>query len=243
MSGKARTIEALVGAGVGALGGAVAGGLSYESKDPKEWTDEHGLTYARAHTSEEKAERRKRMLTAALVGAGVGTGASLGGSAFRRMHLDSAEAAAAPELIRNRLGHLRKMVDEAEAGVSDVDQFGRRLMEPEVLKKRMVLQDQEHELHGLLGKAREARSDSPWGGYTQLKDKGPREDLTHEGRVNRHFKELRARHGLPGIVDEEFFKQLLHKSASISTILADLPSSAGKAFFSELREISSHARG
>lgn len=95
-------------------------------------------------------------------------------------------------------------------------------------------------MKGMLGEAAEARRGRPWGGFLGgTETMYPHEELTHEGRIARHFEELRKKHNLPPLMPQEwdpqskeligerFFKELLEKQSHVTRM----------AFFEELRAI------
>lgn len=225
MSAKARAIEAVVGGGIGGLLGAGAGGYTYTPKDPQEWADEHGKVYARSLTSQEKGERKQRMMRAALIGALGGGSASLGGSVLRRQAIDAAEEKALPEVESMYLDGLKKVVTDRRAAADRAKipiLKGSRLAqrrEADAVKAERLLTEHQAKIRNLLIDAANERKGQPWGGYTsEVAGSGLNERLTHQGQLAKYFSDLQKKHNLPPLQDpfeantgENFFKKLLEK--------------------------------
>lgn len=237
---SARAIETLTGAGLGGLGAGALGALTHEPSEPLEWIDADGKLHGRRPTAQEKKQYRDRVLKAALVGAALGSGASLGGGALRRHGLSAAERAELPAVTAERLTGLKNVLEEFEnaAKRATIPGTGEAALRKErVERARSTLSSQEKKLLKLLEDAEEARAGAPWGGL-KLTGGGrtpvPHEELTHRGRVERYFRNFQdtvqkaypSHPPMQSVTDPEeygqkFFRELL-KKASVGPLIAEL---------------------
>lgn len=238
---SARAVEALTGAGIGGLGVGAVSAITHEPRQPLEWLDEDGNFHSRNATPIERREYRDRILKAALLGASIGAGASLGVSKFRRYSLAQAEKDALPEILKERLSGLRNVLSEFEDSAAKAKIPGtaeQALRQARVGRAKQMLSAQERRLEKLLGDAEAARSGAAWGGLKLTgggKTPVPHEDLTHRGRVERYFRDMQSevqkenpKHPpLQSITDPEeygqrFFRTLLKKEASAHSLAREL---------------------
>ena len=114
---RARIMEALVGAGVvGSVGGAI-GGATYDPKEPQEWMDRQGDIHRRELSSDEKAEKLKRVAKAFLIGAGAGAPGSVGIGALNRSSLNRMNQEAFEEMQKKLIAPLRARATDLEKAV------------------------------------------------------------------------------------------------------------------------------
>lgn len=237
---SARAIEALTGAGLGGLGAGSLGILTHEPQQPLEWLDEEGKFTSRKPTREESKKRQEYVLKAALLGAALGSGASLGGGALRRAKLYGAEKSELPNVLTERLTGLKKVLEEFEDAAKKATIPGTgesALRKARVERARTALAEQEDKIRNLLDEAAQSRKASPWGGL-KLTGGGrtpvPHEELTHRGRVERYFRDFQNRvqkadpqhPPMQSVSDPEeygqkFFRTLL-KKASAPSLVAEL---------------------
>lgn len=234
---EARAIEALVGGGLGAASLAGIGALTHAPKTPTEWLGEDGKFHSRNLTPAEKKNRNKKLLLAALIGAGAGSAGSVGASALRRNLLAADEANLVPKLMDERLGGLRKIVAnrvkevEKASKLKGSEELTRR--ESLAAQAKSLLDEQEKKISSLAEAAKEERAGKPWGGF-RLTGAGPtpvpHEKLTLEGQAERYYRDLQKKNDLPpmispydrGAVGEQFFKRLLEKKAVSNALLDEL---------------------
>ena len=201
MSGKARAIESLAGALAGTLGGAGTGGLAYTPDSPLEWMDEDGYVQRRELSADERAARRSLMAHAALVGAGVGTAASLGGGMWRRGILANAELRGAKDLGDSYLNPLRvslKRTEDIYAGLAGTP-AKHTTTTAKTLKRRIdsasgILKREEASVRDLLTTAKKDRAGKPWGGldWTTRNSENIKGHQVgaHPDLVNKHFESM-----------------------------------------------------
>ena len=205
---KARTLEALLGVTLGGGVGAAAGGLAYKPDFPLEWTDAEGRVQARRLDPEERAARRSLMAQAALLGAGVGSAATLGGSLARRAVLAKAEREAAGEVGDAYLNSLRRHISKAQDKYHGLEAtpggqgtaIGKGVRR-EIDAATRLLRSQEAKVNDLLDAAASKRSEKFFGGRTwsmRAGEKVPFYRGSHPDLVEKHFNQLAKSHGFDG---------------------------------------------
>lgn len=236
MTIQARAIEAIVGAGLGGAAGALGGGAAYEPKAPRVTMDERGLIHERSLTSKEQAQKGKASRKAALLGALMGAGGSLGVSGIRRSNITKKEGEAVEALVGLHTEGLKKNRDELAKTLRAIgeDKKNRVFRPSGALKKELkataeVLRSERKELRGLKGVAEENRNAAPWGGWfhdvrSVAKDKPlekiPSRTKTHEGLVANRYAKLREEFKLPAFdegptgreaMGEGFYREMVKK--------------------------------
>lgn len=223
---RAVAIEAVTGAGAGALAGGAISGLSQFMDDPPQTEDEHGFVYSRPLTDEEKKAKRSQMLRAALVGAALGGAGSVAGGYARREVLRGQELDGIKQTEKDYLEGLNHIVSELyeESANKRVGNRPWPSVMDQTSKAHELLNQQQQALRSDAADAVKAREARPWGGL-RLTGGGPtpvpHEELTAEGRTARRFRNMQKEHGLPPMhgpndthVGEHFFRALLEKKSS-----------------------------
>lgn len=232
---EARAIEALVGGAAGAALGGGAGAVSYQPKDPKIWLDEDGRIQDRQLTPVERGQRKDRTTRAALIGALLGAGGGVGGSALRRANITDKEARSVQNLVDLHLTGLRTHQQDLAKELEAVEEAKkRRVFRPGgKLRKRLraatdLLSHEEQTLKGLAGEAAKNRDAAPFGGILHdykpgpkgKTDRVPSRGRTHEGMITGHYEKLKETYKTPGFMDpsgvlgEALYKDLLGKTAA-----------------------------
>tara|TARA_R110002126_G_scaffold43113_2_gene123811 strand:+ start:873 stop:1610 length:738 start_codon:yes stop_codon:yes gene_type:complete len=241
MSFKARGLETLVGAGFGSGAGALAGRLSYSPDGPTEWQDEEGHVRSRRLSDEERQDRRRRTSQGALVGAGLGSAVSLGGSAFRRAGISKAERSASAGVGETYLSPLRGIIKKDQTSYDRLARTpaGHGGRAAGQLKKRIdsavrLLGKQEKEVSSLLGTASSKMSAKPYGGRTwsmRNGEKVPFYEGSHQTLVSEHFDQLAKAQGYKG------FSMANRLDILEDAISSGMKKTAAEAFRRELRAI------
>lgn len=238
---KARAIEALTGMGLGAAGIGGVRALTHEPRVPTEWLDDQGQFHSRDLTTQEKKQRQNIILRAALAGAALGAGVSLGAGALRRSNLAASELAELAGIKKERLAGLKNVVREFEVEANKAKIPGTKEMER---RKKLLslaenrLKSENEKIDELLDEAIAARHQSAWGGLKLTgagKTPVPHETLTHRGQVERRFRDLEAQAlkedpthpPLQSVTDpdeygQRFFRTLLKKQASANAMAYEL---------------------
>lgn len=227
MSLRARGIEALAGTVLGVGAGAAAGRVGYRPDFPLEWSDDQGVIRARKLDPEERAARRSLMANAALVGAGVGMAAALGGSIFRRSVLSKAERRAAKDLSDSYLVDLQEILDKDRAKYHALAQTPGKTdtQTAKQMRKRIdvaqgILRKEEDHVNDLLNTASEMRAQKPFGGRNWSKRRGERvpfHEASHSELVKKHFNQLAKSVGLPAFSPRkgpEMFEALIQQGTT-----------------------------
>jgi len=204
--GRARSIEALVGAVLGAGAGAAIGRGSYLPATPVEWTDDYtNEIMSRKLSPKERGDRSSRSGKFSAGGAGAGILGSLALSGLLRGRTARAERAGLSKLLKKHIGPLEKHIANLERKTGQrgaqlplaVDSLSRQ-NSAAMRKLRAANKIHNEKMQGitnLVEKVKRTRAESPWGGWQSSKYRDsmgrarnyPNPATTLEGAVVKDF--------------------------------------------------------
>ena len=174
--GRARSIEALVGAVLGAGAGAAIGRASYSPATPVEWTDDYSNEImSRKLNPAERKDRSSRSSKFSAGGLGTGIAGSLALSGLLRGRASRADRAGLSKLIKKHVGPLEKHILNLERKTGQrgsqlplaMDQMSNQ-NSAAMKKLRAATAIHNERMQGitnLVEKVKRTRAESPWGGW------------------------------------------------------------------------------
>jgi hypothetical protein len=177
---RARAVEAGLGAVVGAGAASYLGHQTFQTEKPRYWLQD-GQVFGRDLTRAEKNGLAKRLAAAAVIGAGSGATASLGGSAIRRAMLHKTDIAEAQKLFQSYYGTLDGELRRAKywnndaavvakydaaSTVDEIAEIERRrdLAHAALAPLRDLKENRLPTSEGFVERAKKERAHHPWGG-------------------------------------------------------------------------------
>ena len=194
--GVARTLEAMIGAslGAGALGGASS--LAFKPDSPIEWIDSSGEVHARRLSKAEKRRKSKKLTNAVMAGAALGAGGALGLSRVLRSMRTAAERKALPEMVGRYTGQLKGYMSGIERKYPRqrrLDLNVRPALDPRLVAAKDLLNKRVSRIEDLLADAKFKRDSTIFGGRKtwpyKIVDSGKvtterfPSPATHEGQI------------------------------------------------------------